>query len=661
LPTTTPTTLTSNSSTLFARIALAAALLLALISGGTSLVVAQGVANLPHVAANDNRSPAGTLTNGTLEVKLEITSGLWHPEAEDGMPLRMEVFAEEGKAPVNPGPLIRVVAGTDIHVSIHNTLSHAAVIHGLHTRPGTDGARLELAPSSTGDVRFRAGAPGTYFYWATTSGAKSYDTRDPSMTDSQLVGAFIVDPVGGALPDRVFVLNLVDVPDDPFHDELGTFVINGKSWPFTERLTYHTGDHARWRWINVSTTIHPMHLHGSYFNVVAVGDVEHEETYDAGATRSVVTEPLPDGGTMTVDWVPEHAGRWIFHCHLTPHFGADSQLPSMTYPDSWGPDYKSLEPAATNHDHMSHDDMTTSAGMAGLVMGILVLPGATTGPAPSAPVSATAARKLDLVVAPRAHGPGNTATFGYSVREDGRELPSFGAMTSPPIVLTQNEPVEVRIVNQLTSPTAVHWHGIELESYFDGVVGWGGDGQQVTPPIAPGGSFVARFTPPRAGTFIYHTHWHDPEQLVKGLYGPLIVLPPGERFDPETDKIVLISIDGKKPKQDPFLVNGTTQPSPMALRVGTRYRFRLINITADNPSMMVSLMNGDQPVSWRAIAKDGADLPERQRVTQVVQDLRVSVGETFDFEFVPRAPAHLQLDVYRPADKKHVVTAVDIR
>jgi hypothetical protein len=49
--------------------------------------------------------------------------------------------------------------------------------------------------------------------------------------------------------------------------------------------------------------------------------------------------------------------------------------------------------------------------------------------------------------------------------------------------------------------------GLELESYFDGVLGIGRTSSQVTPPIAPGGSFVARMTPPRAGAFIYHTQW----------------------------------------------------------------------------------------------------------------------------------------------------------
>lgn len=79
----------------------------------------------------------------------------------------------------------------------------------------------------------------------------------------------------------------------------------------------------------------------------------------------------------------------------------------------------------------------------------------------------------------------------------------------------------------------MHWHGIELESYYDGVPGWTGRGPQVTPVIAPGEEFVARFAPPRAGTFIYHTHWHDIVQLAGGLAGPLVVLEPGEEFDAE--------------------------------------------------------------------------------------------------------------------------------
>ncbi len=40
----------------------------------------------------------------------------------------------------------------------------------------------------------------------------------------------------------------------------------------------------------------------------------------------------------------------------------------------------------------------------------------------------------------------------------------------------------------------------------------------------PGDSFVAEFVPPRAGTFIYHTHANEQLQMGSGLYGALVVV-----------------------------------------------------------------------------------------------------------------------------------------
>ena len=111
-------------------------------------------------------------------------------------------------------------------------------------------------------------------------------------------------------------------------------------------------------------------------------------------------------------------------------------------------------------------------------------------------------------------------------------------------MLRRDEPVEITLVNRLAEPTAIHWHGIELDSYYDGVHGFSGLGRQVTPMIEPGGQFVVRFTPPRAGTFIYHTHLHDYRQLSSGLYGPIVVSNPGETFDPATDHVVVIGRSG---------------------------------------------------------------------------------------------------------------------
>ena len=65
--------------------------------------------------------------------------------------------------------------------------------------------------------------------------------------------------------------------------------------------------------------------------------------------------------------------------------------------------------------------------------------------------------------------------------------------------------------------------------------------------IVPGERFTVRITPPRTGTFIYHTHLHDYRQLSSGLYGPLVVVEPGETYDPATDHVVVLGRRGATP------------------------------------------------------------------------------------------------------------------
>ena len=84
--------------------------------------------------------------------------------------------------------------------------------------------------------------------------------------------------------------------------------------------------------------------------------------------------------------------------------------------------------------------------------------------------------------------------------------------------------------------------------------------------IEPGRRFMVRFTPPRTGTFIYHTHLHDYRQLSSGLYGPLIVVEPGETFDPATDHVVVLGRRGASPAsailkdRRPVVINGERAP-----------------------------------------------------------------------------------------------------
>jgi len=578
---------------------------------------------LPRVTANDNRIPAGQVKNGVLELRLELRAAVWCPEDESGAHRDIYAFAEEGHAPQISGPLIRVPQGTQIHATIRNTLALAAKIYGLHTHPGDAKDALKLVPGEMRELQFLAGEPGTYMYWATTSD-KALDDREEAET--MLSGAFVVDAPGTRLDDRIFVLGIWTKGGAVgLQGEIAS--INGKSWPHTERLTYKIGEATHWRVINPSSTDHALHLHGFYFTVDGEGDGERYVSYSQERRRLAVTEHVDPGQVFEMSWTPERAGNWLFHCHMMAHMSPPEELaPKEGQPVAYS--------SSSAHEH--------NMGMGGLVLGITVLPGAA---APASPTTATAARKVQLVIS---DNPGKVPLYNLEVNDPmnpaspgKKKVPS---LLGPPIVLTRGEATEIEVKNQSSNPTVIHWHGIELESYYDGVAGWTGSGQQTTPPVAPGTSFVARMTPPRAGTFIYHTHWHDDKQLLNGLYGALIVLEPGQKYDPEHDKTFVFGMG----KYDPFgfllLVNGHPQPDPVELHTATRYRLRFINITDNAADLRLRLTSKGLPVQWKVIAKDGADLPPAQLKSSAA-DMGITVGETYDVEYQAESPGLADLEI----------------
>jgi FtsP/CotA-like multicopper oxidase with cupredoxin domain len=483
-------------------------------------------------------------------------------------------------------------------------------MHGLHSRPGKENDILEIPAGESRQVTFQAGEPGAYYYWATAGG----DTLGgrPYKEDSQLHGAFIVDPRGMVAPDRVFVIGMwrdrqlaqesFDVP-----------VINGKSWPYTERLEYPMGSEVRWVWLNPSGNVHPMHMHGSYFQVLSAGDAEHSDPVPPSRMRDVSTHFMAVGGTMTTLWKPERRGRWIFHCHILTHVSPETSF-----------FHHEIHDGALHTDPMNH--------MAGLVMGITIVGRSGTSVAQKPP---KLERKLQLLIA---KDKSNPKKYTYSVLESGQVTQSGGG-PGPTLVLTRNQPVAIHIANQLDEATSVHWHGIEQESYYDGVPGWGGDGPRVTPMIAPGKSFDALFAPPRAGTFMYHTHMNDMFQLSSGLYGALIVVPEGTIFNPEGDKVLVLSRNGKR-KDGELLLNGATTPPPLALRAGVRYRLRFIDILANN-SIVINAAQDGKPLEWTPIAKDGADLASVQSVA-IPASFTIAPGETYDFTFTPEKSGEIE-------------------
>lgn len=564
-----------------------------------------------EVQANDNRVPAGRLAGDTLRLDLEIRLATWHPDAPDGPSVTVAAFAESGQAPRIPGPLIRVRAGTVIDAALHNRLPDSTVtLYGFETRPAAGDSGLVLAPGDSRRIRFAAGEPGTYYYHAILGVPDTLCERE------QLAGAFVVDAPGAPTDDRIFVINIWGDPDSG-RGYRNALTINGRSFPWNERITAAVGDSLHWRWINASVRNHPMHLHGFFFHLDAKGDGKRDTTLAGPARRLEVTDNLLAGQTMAISWSPDRPGNWLFHCHLGFHIITD---------------FSRLDPPLHAEDHFSPD---VAHHMGGLVLGISV----TAPPGWQVPPAARidSLRLLVQEGKPRTRSP---RLMGYVLQAgDTPPAPDSALVPGPVLVLTRGVPAVITVVNHLPEPTSVHWHGIELESYWDGVAGWSGSGTALAPRIEPGDSFRARLQLPRPGTFIYHTHLDDYEQFTSGLYGAIVVLDPGQRFDPTHDHVYVTGWDD----YEHLLVNGDTLPAPLMLAGAGSHRFRFVNIGLAIGVRWI-LTRDSVLQEWVPAAKDGAERPASNRRRGPAQQ-RVAVGETADVLVQFPGPGHYQLQM----------------
>lgn len=620
------------------RFTLAAAALL--ISAAGANVDRRPAPVVEHIAGNDNRLNAGMLTKGVLTVKLDARTGGWQPDGPSGPTIITAAFGEVGKSLETPGPLLRAPVGAEVHASIHNALTKPMWVYGLGAVRGlSDSSRI--APGETHDFRFRLTASGTYFYVARTD---TVPVIERSAEDSQLGGIIVVDPPNAKpiADERIFAITNWFTVDPASVSGLGpnsTITFNGLTYPVNGRIEMTMGDSAHWRFVNLSQLDHPLHLHGFYFSVNAKGDGVRDTVYGPADRRGAVTEYLLPMQTTSIAWSPDRSGNWIFHCHfaghMSPREALDADRSAMVMPDM-----HMVRQAGAPKDAMPKDAMMKH--MSNLVIGIHV---AAKGPAP---VHGAATRNIRLLMRSRANVysgkyVGYSFVLGGSPEAQNREIMRA---PGPVLELVRGERVAVTMVNQTHEPTAVHWHGIEIESYSDGVPDISGEPGNVLPHIAPGDSITVQYTPPRAGTFMYHSHSNEFQQISSGLYGALIVRERGEVRDPN-ERILLFSDNGPliyliDPSKFPQIqLNGAVEPAPIEVNAGRPIKLRVIGIRSDLATD-ITLMDGDKPAAWRIVAKDGMTMPAHQVVTRPAH-LILGAGETYDIQVTPRRDASLVL------------------
>lgn len=184
--------------------------------------------------------------------------------------------------------------------------------------------------------------------------------------------------------------------------------------------------------------------------------------------------------------------------------------------------------------------------------------------------------------------------------------------------MNQGDPIRIIVQNNLPEETVVHWHGMILPHDQDGVAPF------TQHPIAPGAAYTYEYTAEAPGTHWYHSHI-DGDQVGKGLYGSLEVLPRSGEYPMERDYRLFVGDTNLG-----LVINGKSFPhtAPLQAKVGERVRIRL---TAAGEMSHPFHLHG-QP--FQLVAQDGFPLAQ----PQWMDTLLISTAQTFDIIAPALAP-----------------------
>jgi FtsP/CotA-like multicopper oxidase with cupredoxin domain len=196
----------------------------------------------------------------------------------------------------------------------------------------------------------------------------------------------------------------------------------------------------------------------------------------------------------------------------------------------------------------------------------------------------------------------------------------------PELRVHKGQLIEVTLVNEsVPDGVTLHWHGVDVPNAEDGVAG-------VTQDAVPrGGRYVYRFVVPHVGTYWYHSHQVSDDEVRKGLFGTLVVLPPTPLAAAVDSVVAVHTYDGRR------TVNGRTGVSPLTARPGELVRARVVNTDAGPIRVWVS------DTDYRIAAIDGYDVnaPTPVSGTAVV----ITAGGRVDLEFIVPPSGAARVDV----------------
>ncbi len=254
-------------------------------------------------------------------------------------------------------------------------------------------------------------------------------------------------------------------------------------------------------------------------------------------------------------------------------------------------------------------------------------------------------------------------------KAEGKEVMGMtinGSIPGPTLEFTEGEYAVIYVENNMDVETSIHWHGMILPNFFDGVP------YLTTPPIKPGTTFKYEFEIKQHGTYWYHSHTMLQEQ--SGVFGSLVIHPKEKTLEYDKELVLVLSDwTNEKPKNvlrflkrgtewynikkgtatplnqvikrgalgaqldfwrqrmegadiadiyyPAFLINGEEKIEYPEFEPGEKVRMRIINGAASTSFWMT--FGGDMPT---LVSADGVDVvPVKKNKTFI------AVAETYDF------------------------------
>ncbi|KXN98874.1 copper oxidase [Aequorivita aquimaris] len=241
-----------------------------------------------------------------------------------------------------------------------------------------------------------------------------------------------------------------------------------------------------------------------------------------------------------------------------------------------------------------------------------------------------------------------------------------GSIPGPTLEFTEGEQAVIHVINKMDAETSIHWHGILLPNFQDGVP------YLTTPPIKPGTTFTYNFPINHSGTYWYHSHTMLQEQ--SGVFGSIVIQPKEKTLDYDKELVLMLSDwTNEKPKDvmrtlkrgsewygikkgtstplnqvigrgafgaqldfwrqrmegadiadiyySAFLINGKQLAEYPNFKSGEKVRLRIINGSASTQFWMT--FGGESPL---LISADGLDVTPVKR-----NKTFIAIAETYDF------------------------------